>query len=1233
MTPHREHQLLRGLEKLSAQRAKSETEIITRRKTARGESDKKRDDATTALRAWLQTAEQDIARRFTEQTQQAASRFAQEIAALERSFVEFQFKLDAQFEPLRQQAQQALEAGYKQAESQFDARKKLAPSQLADFEQQLEAWRVRIREDREEAQKLLTKWRMTSFGAGLVKPFEETEASGDLAAQLQERLNIVGQSIAELKKLHSPSLSKSWLLKLSYPVISAILAGLAWQFEMEPIVIGAAGIIPLVVGISLSLLFRSLARGSVRELYPQLCRAASEAESLMKQSLSAARVQTGHQQTKLGEQRERARQTAEKLHQQRVAEINAQRDAKLVKPSQTLAQRKGEIAVRRDQALAQAEADRKQNLKEFVRRKEHGEEEIEATHVKELAEIEQKYAERCQRLLEWWQQGLAKLEVLTREIRGENISDAGHCWLADWKQLPGGKWTPVEAIPAALRFGEFRIGMDQVRDGVPKLPLLAEATPSEIVLPALVPFPDAGSLLFKARGAGRQAAIQAMQAFMLRLVVLIPPAKLRFTIFDPVGLGENFSGFMHLADYNEALVTNRIWTEVPLIEQRLTDLSEHMENVIQKYLRNEYANIEQYNREAGEIAEPYRFLVIANFPANFSEAAQRRLLSIAASGSRCGVYTVIMADTQMPLRTGVTLKDLEQHATTLNWTDGKYVWKDDIFGKFPLTLDAPPPPADVTDIITTGGEQAKHAGKVEVPFRVIAPRRQDFWTNSAARELDVPLGRAGATRFQGLRLGRGTSQHVLIAGKTGSGKSTLLHILITNAALRYSPDELELYLIDFKQGVEFKTYATCKLPHARVIAVESDREFGVSVLQRLDAEIKIRADRYRAAGVQDLGGFRAAEPNIPMPRALLIIDEFQEFFVEDDKAAQDAALLLDRLVRQGRAFGIHVLLGSQTLAGAFSVGRSTLGQMAIRIALQCSEADSQLILSEDNSAARLLSRPGEAIYNDANGMVEGNHPFQIVWLTEEARDEFLGQVSELVVERQFDARPQLVFEGNLPAELPSNEKLVELLTNGRPQAAPHEGVVWLGDAVAIKDPTSLALRPQSGSNMLIVGQNEDAAIGIFLTTVMALAAQYPNSDEAGPRFFVFDGSNAGSPHANLLATLPALTPDPVKVVGRRDLAATINLMAREVERRQRANTGEQPLMLLMIYGLHKLREFWKSEDDYSFGRAGAEFATGPWQAICHAAARWAAARRSHGGLVRQPQQSEPRLGTFDAPRI
>src|SRR5207237_8171823 len=133
-----------------------------------------------------------------------------------------------------------------------------------------------------------------------------------------------------------------------------------------------------------------------------------------------------------------------------------------------------------------------------------------------------------------------------------------------------------------------------------------------------------------------------------------------------------------------------------------------------------------------------------------------------------------------------------------------------------------------------------------------------------------------------------------------------------------------------------------------------------------DAELKQRAERFRAAGVQDLRSYRLAQPSAPMPRILLIVDEFQEFFVEEDKLAQDASLLLDRLVRQGRAFGIHVILGSQTIGGTSGLARSTIGQMAVRIALQTSEDDSQLILSDNNSAARLLSRPGAAIYHDAS---------------------------------------------------------------------------------------------------------------------------------------------------------------------------------------------------------------------------------------------------------------------------
>ena len=64
---------------------------------------------------------------------------------------------------------------------------------------------------------------------------------------------------------------------------------------------------------------------------------------------------------------------------------------------------------------------------------------------------------------------------------------------------------------------------------------------------------------------------------------------------------------MHLADYDEQLVGTRIWTDHEQIDQRLADLTEHMETVIQKYLRNEYETIDEYNAQAGELSDPTAF--------------------------------------------------------------------------------------------------------------------------------------------------------------------------------------------------------------------------------------------------------------------------------------------------------------------------------------------------------------------------------------------------------------------------------------------------------------------------------------------------------------------------------------------------------------------------------------------------------------------------------------------------
>ncbi len=218
-------------------------------------------------------------------------------------------------------------------------------------------------------------------------------------------------------------------------------------------------------------------------------------------------------------------------------------------------------------------------------------------------------------------------------------------------------------VPPVVRFGEVRVDLDELPAGTPADARLREGIPPGFAFPALLPFPDGANLLIEAPHAGRAAAIGVLQAAMLRLLTSLPPGQVRFTIVDPVGIGRNFGAFMHLADFDEALVTGQVWTEPRQIDERLADLSAHMEKVTQKYLRNEYATIDEYNAVAGEVAEPYRVLVIADFPAGFDEKSAARLAEIAAEGVPCGVLTLIAVDPSTArCPTGFSLDDLRPHA-------------------------------------------------------------------------------------------------------------------------------------------------------------------------------------------------------------------------------------------------------------------------------------------------------------------------------------------------------------------------------------------------------------------------------------------------------------------------------------------------------------------------------------------------------------------------------------------
>jgi hypothetical protein len=1002
------------------------------------------------------------------------------------------------------------------------------------------------------------------------------EISGSETGSLADHLQTAEAALAEFRRVLLPKLFSFAPLWLVIPVLGAIAFAVAHSsgdWVAPAAVFGLVSLAILVlhhVGGRQSGHLAAAASKEIVESRRLLAAAVASITADYEEDLAKLSAESADLETEIDKKWERAEEVKSAFEKRERERLETRSPRALARNDRWLVAKLERIDRERAERIATAE----QNTGQIRSQASSGSEAADATTQAEEAQAWGSLEMR-------WQQAI---EPIYAEIQALNAQAAESFpeWSADFVDA----WRPPHTFLPVTKFARLDVDVPPGA-GIPDSRLRLPG-PSRVTIPLALAYPGAGSLLFEVNGPVGASVVSCLNQIILRLLATAPPGKLSFTILDPVGLGQNFAGLMHLADYEESLITRRIWTQSDQIETRLADLNQHIEKIIQMYLRDEYPTIVEYNAQAGSTAEKYQFLVVSDFPNGFSETAIKRLQSIITSGPRCGVYTLIHWDRRQPMPSGFQPEELRAGSICIQGGEsGLHLENGQTSVEARLTLDTAPEAGVAMEFIQKVGEASTDSNQVQVPFRMIAPA--ETWQGDTTNELRVAIGRTGATKQQILAIGKGTRQHALIAGKTGSGKSTLFHVIVTNLALTCSPEQVEFYLIDFKKGVEFKCYATKQLPHARVVAIESDREFGLSVLQRVDEELRRRGDMFRKLGVQDIAGYKRAGGTQPVPRSLLIIDEFQEFFVEDDSIAQSASVLLDRIVRQGRAFGIHVLLGSQTLGGAYSLARATLGQMVIRIALQCNEADAYLIMDDSNPAPRLLSRPGEGIYNDDAGAVEGNSPFQVCWLPDDERDRWLDKVREAAAEHPGMGSTPIVFEGNAPAAISENHLLAEVLAS-EPSRPPAAARAWLGAPNSIKGPTEIVFHRQSGNNLLVVGQRDEASLTMLGSCLLALGAQYP----AGTARFAFlhqlPPEDAG---IEFLEQVSNALPHEVTLATGQDALDVVEEFSRELKRR--TEEGESgPDMYLFIHGLQRFRKL-RQEDDFDFSgsnepKPGAQFA-------------------------------------------
>lgn len=618
----------------------------------------------------------------------------------------------------------------------------------------------------------------------------------------------------------------------------------------------------------------------------------------------------------------------------------------------------------------------------------------------------------------------------------------------------------------------------------------------KLVIPYCAQFSSEFNYIFKFNGDGRQKVVQDACEMGMRLFMMLPPGKVNFTFIDPVTLGESFATFTRLVDVDDRtseIINGKIWSSPSDIEDKLRIMTNHISNVTQRCLQGKYNNIFEYNKVAEQNAEAYQIIMLMDYPAGLTDQSLKLLEQIATSGPKCGVFTIIYRNEsqykKISERSYPLISNIESNFKTFNYSNGANTIKssDEAIKNQLLTWKGVSIPKEdkLNTIIATLKKGIKNAEKVVIGIEKVDNAESVDTTKDGIR---IPIGIHGANEVQYLTLGVGGSHHALIAGVAGSGKSSLLHTIILRTLMQYSPEELVIYLVDFKRGVEFKIYADFELPSFKVVAIESEREFGYNILTALEREQKIRADLFKKSHVDKIEEYR--EQGKKMPRVLVIMDEFHELFSNaNDEFSKKSAVIMERIVRQGRAFGVHMILASQSYSNITGIDRAVFDQMAVRIVLKCSKADANLLL--DNGSTEIdqisIDDPGRAVYNSEAGNKEYNSHFRVAYIEPDKHRNMLSEISAKTRSFVNKQQPTRILLSNIED---NNYSIFNQFTNYDASGYKDVGRLYIGEPLSVSNNMSMDFARSEYSNLLMIGDDTEKARSMFAFSILSLCINY-----------------------------------------------------------------------------------------------------------------------------------------------
>lgn len=437
----------------------------------------------------------------------------------------------------------------------------------------------------------------------------------------------------------------------------------------------------------------------------------------------------------------------------------------------------------------------------------------------------------------------------------------------------------------------------------------------------------------------------------LKLLEVLPAGLLRVHLFDY----DHRKRFMHLADL-QAIQAYR----VALDSQQASNQFDELEKISQHRYHNLFSaqapNLSQYNAQ-NDIAETYHVLLIhlADYPDDL--ASPKRLKAFMEAAYDAGFYCIAFAQDDSLETTHKAAQVILDNFPSLRIRDKRFQFTSELF-----------PFADAIDPMEFEYLNDNKGHIVEQ----LLQRAQNNSDSEEQEFIRLPIGASsdGRKPFYFSLGDQSKAYHAFIIGQTGSGKTTLLNNLILGIAKHYGSGQLHLYLMDYKEGVEFQVFQ--QHPNCQKIFLDNqDLDAAVSLLQEFAATLQQRGELFKQTGVNGIHAYNQRHPEQALPRLLLIIDEVHRLFSGSFKQQKHFSDLLTQVVRQGRAFGVHIILATQTLAGA-NIDKELLSQITLRLSYKVSDQrDAELLFGWGNTVAMELGKY-ELLYNADAGNKAAN---------------------------------------------------------------------------------------------------------------------------------------------------------------------------------------------------------------------------------------------------------------------